>query len=63
VSRTTYYELRRRHPAFRTVTAIPDEEILACRDECGGDMAKMADRLRVPIKALKDRLAHLSRRG
>jgi two-component system nitrogen regulation response regulator GlnG len=63
VSRTTYYELRRRHPGLRSVTAIPDAEIVACREECGGDIAKMADRLRVPIKALKDRLAQLSRRG
>jgi two-component system, NtrC family, nitrogen regulation response regulator GlnG len=62
VSRTTYYELRRRHPAFRSVTAIPEEEILACHDECNGDVSRMADRLRVPVKALKDRLAH-RRRG
>ena len=26
VSRTTYYELRKRNPSFRSVTAIPDEE-------------------------------------
>jgi two-component system, NtrC family, nitrogen regulation response regulator GlnG len=62
VSRTTYYELRKRNPNYRSVTAIPDEELLACHDECAGDVAMMADRLRVPLKALKDRLAQFSRR-
>jgi DNA-binding NtrC family response regulator len=59
VSRTTYYELRKRNPLIRSITEIPDQEIIACRDECGGDVPKMAARLGVPIKALKDRLAHL----
>ena len=62
VSRTTYYELRKRNPHLRSITEIPDDELLQCRDECGGDIARMAARLQVPVKALKDRLAHLSRR-
>jgi two-component system, NtrC family, nitrogen regulation response regulator GlnG len=62
VSRTTYYELRKRNPHLRSITEIPDEELRRCRDECGGDVTRMAARLQVPIKALKDRLAHLSRR-
>ncbi len=62
VSRTTYYELRKRNPQLRSITEIPDDELRRCRDECGGDVAKMAARLNVPVKALKDRLAHLSRR-
>jgi two-component system nitrogen regulation response regulator GlnG len=61
VSRTTYYELRKRNPLIRSITEIPDDEILACRDACSGDLQKAAGRLGVPIKALKDRLAHLSR--
>lgn len=64
VSRTTYYELRKRNPSFRSVTAIPDEEILTYHAEFSGDVAKMAERLRVPLKALKDRLAQaLLRKG
>ncbi len=61
VSRTTYYELRKRNPLLRSITEIPDHEILACRDEYAGDIPRMAARLGVPIKALKDRLAHLAR--
>lgn len=61
VSRTTYYELRKRNPNLRSISEIPDREILACRDENNGDVLKMAERLRVPVKALKDRLAQLLR--
>jgi two-component system nitrogen regulation response regulator GlnG len=60
VSRTTYYELRKRNPLLRSITEISDQEVIACRDECGGDIAKMAARLGVPVKALKDRLARIS---
>jgi two-component system, NtrC family, nitrogen regulation response regulator GlnG len=60
VSRTTYYELRKRNPLLRSITEISDQEVIACRDECGGDVAKMAARLGVPVKALKDRLARIS---
>lgn len=61
VSRTTYYELRKRNPSLRSITSIPDAEILACRDECAGDVPRMAEALRVPVKALKDRLAQIAR--
>jgi two-component system nitrogen regulation response regulator GlnG len=61
VSRTTYYELRKRNPLLRSITEISDEEILTCREECGGDIARMSSRLNVPIKALKDRLAQILR--
>lgn len=63
VSRTTYYELRKRNPLLRSITEIPDNEIIACHDECAGDIPRMAARLGVPIKALKDRLAMLGRRS
>jgi two-component system, NtrC family, nitrogen regulation response regulator GlnG len=61
VSRTTYYELRKRNPNLRSIGAIPDSEILACREECSADVLKMAERLQVPVKALKDRLAQILR--
>ncbi len=63
VSRTTYYELRKRNPLLRSVAEIPDQEIITCHDQCGGDIAKMATRLGVPIKALKDRLARILAAG
>ena len=62
VSRTTFYELRKRNPLLRSVNAIPEDELIECQGVCGGDVELMAQRLRVPVKALKDRLAHLARR-
>ena len=61
VSRTTYYELRKRNSSIRSISEIGDAELAACRDECGGDVARMAQRLGVPLKALKDRLGRLPR--
>jgi two-component system nitrogen regulation response regulator GlnG len=59
VSRTTFFELRKRHPSMRSISAINDEELLSCREACDADPARMAARLGVPLKALKDRLARL----
>jgi two-component system nitrogen regulation response regulator GlnG len=59
MSRTKFYELRVRNPLLRSINAITDFEIVECREKCGGDVAKMAEALRVSRKAVKDRLARI----
>ena len=59
MSRTKFYELRVRNPLLRSINAITDSEIIECREKCGGDVAKMAEALRVSRKAVKDRLARI----
>jgi DNA-binding NtrC family response regulator len=59
MSRTKFYELRVRNPLLRSINAITDSEIIECREKCGGDIARMAEALRISRKALKDRLARI----
>lgn len=59
MSRTKFYELRVRNPLLRSINVITDSEIVECREKCGGDVAKMAEALRVSRKAVKDRLARI----
>ena len=61
VSRTTFYELRKRNPYLPQLSKIPDEDILSTHAEHGGDVARTARALSVPVKALQDRLARLRR--
>jgi two-component system nitrogen regulation response regulator GlnG len=59
MSRTKFYELRVRNPLLRSINAITDSEILECSEKFGGDIARMAEALRISRKALKDRLARI----
>jgi two-component system nitrogen regulation response regulator GlnG len=59
VSRASMYLLIERYPRFRVAGDLSPEEILRCHDECGGDVARMAERLQVSERALGRRLKKL----
>jgi two-component system nitrogen regulation response regulator GlnG len=62
VSRTTFYELRQRSPLLPNLSKITDAELLAAHAEHAGDVGRMAQELRVPVKALQVRLGRLLRK-
>jgi two-component system, NtrC family, nitrogen regulation response regulator GlnG len=62
ISRASIYVLIERHPRFRTAGTVSAEEIRRCHRECGGDVARMADRLEVSERALARRVRELGLR-
>ncbi|WP_437957608.1 sigma 54-interacting transcriptional regulator [Sorangium sp. So ce119] len=59
VSRASMYLLIERHPRFRTAGDLTPEEIARSHGECGGDVARMAERLEVSERALLRRVREL----
>jgi two-component system nitrogen regulation response regulator GlnG len=59
ISRASIYVLIDRLPGFRTAGSLTSEEITRCYHECGGDIAKMADKLKVSERALARRVKEL----
>lgn len=56
VSRTTIWNVIGRHPDIRRVLEIPEDTLLQERQECGGDLTLLSDRLGIPIDVLRRRL-------
>jgi DNA-binding NtrC family response regulator len=63
IGRTSIYRLMERVPGLRTVEDIPEEEIVCCHRECGGDLKAMSERLEVSERALRLRIRRLKDLG
>jgi two-component system nitrogen regulation response regulator GlnG len=59
ISRTSLYALIEESPRVRTATSLLPEEITRVHAECGGDVARMVERLEVSERALRRRLREL----
>jgi two-component system nitrogen regulation response regulator GlnG len=59
ISRTTIYELIRKDPKLRKAADIPDSELQHLLHECQGDVAKLAQRMQVSVRAMQLRLSKL----
>lgn len=59
ISRTQFYEARKRNRYLPQLSTISDEDLLASHAANGGDIVRTARDLAVPVKALQDRLARL----
>lgn len=59
ISRSALYVVMRRFPRIRTAGELTPEEITACHGACGGDVARMAERLEVSERALGRRVREL----
>ncbi|MDY7092433.1 MAG: sigma 54-interacting transcriptional regulator [Acidobacteriota bacterium] len=60
LARSSLYMLVDRHPSIRKASELSREEIEACRQECGGDLEAMVDRLEVSAAGLRQRLRELN---
>jgi len=60
VSRPSLYKLIEGHPGIRPAAMIPDAEIHAAAQACGGDLPLVASHLKTPAEALR---RHLRGRG
>jgi two-component system nitrogen regulation response regulator GlnG len=59
ISRPSLYVLIERSPAIRKAGDLEVEEIVLCHRECGGDLDRMVERLRVSREALLRRVREL----
>ena len=59
ISKNTLYQLMEKVEGIRKAKDLGADEIVACRGECAGDMALMAERLQVSERGLKLRMREL----
>ncbi|MDI1442468.1 sigma 54-interacting transcriptional regulator [Polyangium sp. 6x1] len=59
ITRASIYVLIERSKRFRTAGDLTVDEITSCHRACGGDVARMVERLEVSEKALRRRLREL----
>lgn len=59
ISRTSVYELIQKSGRVRTAVDLSPQEIIACFEECGGDLKAMMMRLEVSQRALRRRVKEL----
>lgn len=59
ISKNTLYQLMERAEGIRKARDLGADEIALCQDECGGDTARMAERLQVSERGLKLRMREL----